>query len=138
MNGDYVTQLIENAISSVPLKPTLTAQNGDVDLNTGANTVLTCTSVGADEFQFYHGATSLGVFTGTDTVTISNFQLANQGGYSCKGKNGAGESTLSDALTLTLGEFYCLFGYFLIILTRFVQPYIWSHQAKPMAWVYCT
>ena len=117
MNGDYVTQLIENAISSVPLKPTLTAQNGDVDLNTGANTVLTCTSVGADEFQFYHGATSLGVFTGTDTVTISNFQLANQGGYSCKGKNGAGESTLSDALTLTLGEFYCLFGYFLM----------WSH-----------
>ena len=105
-------------LSPVPLKPTLTAQNNDVDLITGANTVLTCTSVGADEFQFYHGATSLGVFTGTDTVTISNFQLANQGGYSCKGKNGAGEADQSsDALTLTLGEFYCLFGYFLM----------WSH-----------
>ena len=93
-------------MSSVPEKPTLTAQNSDVDLITGANTVLTCTSVGADEFQFYHGVTPLGGFTGTDTVTISDFQLANQGDYSCKGKNGAGEADQSsDALTLTLGEF---------------------------------
>ena len=91
----------------VPLKPTLTVQNNVVNYQTGANTDLTCVSVGADQYQFYKGGspvTSDG-FTASDTLTITNFQLVNQGAYTCKGKNGAGEAA-SDALTLTLSEFF--------------------------------
>ena len=93
-------------VYTVPKKPKIRALNGDTEVRPGDSTWLTCNSVAGIAYKFYKDGVALGDF-GDEALWRTNLSEADQGVYSCKARNGAGESAeLSDPITLTLSKWF--------------------------------
>ena len=94
--------------TTVPATPVVATSPTSQTVSAGSNVVLTVSGVNETDYAWYYSADPMidpagdvAVGTNSDTLTINNIQLANEGWYYCVISNGAGEATSDAALVLT-------------------------------------
>ena len=87
-----------------PKKAKITAINGDSEVRPGDRMWFICYAVAAVKYQFFKDGVAWSNFTRFNYKGFGYLTETDQGEYSCKGQNAAGESVMSDPITLTLSK----------------------------------